>query len=168
MRRYSVRFLVAILTFAIGVALSLVLGLFKPREIQIVQTWSRRPPCPKKFRLARPALLTVDSQPGDPLKFVYIGPTSSSSPDGNGRMLFAIENRSGRAISDYSISSNEIWETNETPPSNQSPEWGFYAPLEPGESRSLTLPENTEGLSLRIARINFQDGSIWVNPRPAK
>ena len=97
MRRYAVRFLVAILTFALGVALSLALGLFKPQEIKITETWSKRPPCPKKFRVARPAFLTIDSEASDPLKLIYLG----ESPDR--RMKFLVENRKDQTISGFSI-----------------------------------------------------------------
>src|ERR1044072_7871062 len=105
MRRYSVRFLVAILTFAIGVTLSLILGLFKPTEVRVSPTWERRHDCPQKFRVYRPALLTVDTEMTDPLKLVYLGDTV------DGRMRFLVENRRDQPISTYTITGSEIWGT---------------------------------------------------------
>ena len=159
MRRYAVRFLVAILTFALGVALSLVFGLFKPREIKFAETWSKRPPCPKKFRTARPAFLTIDSEASDPLKLIYLG----ESPDR--RMKLLVENRKDQTISGFSIRGNEIWGT-DGQVGRTVFDWSSEDYLRPGESRSITTSaRDAEALSLRISTVTFQSGFTWINPR---
>lgn len=163
MRRYVVRFLVAVLTFAIGVSLSLALGLFKFSDTRSVQrNWGRKD-CPKRFRVARSALISVDSQHADPLKLVYLGTTE----DGRGnelRMRFSVVNNSDKTITGYGITANEIWEiSGKAGP--RGLEWGAFEVLEPGEEGTISLPRSAEGASLRIGRVNFQDGSIWMNPR---
>ena len=160
MRRYAVRVLVAILTFAFGVALSLAFGLFKPQAIKITDTWSsRRPPCPKKFRVARPAMLTVDSESSDPVKLVYLG----ESPDR--RMKFLVENRKDQTISGFSIKGNEIWGTEGTTGRTVF-EWSSEDYLRPGESRPITTTaRGADALSLRVSAVTFQSGFTWINPR---
>jgi hypothetical protein len=163
MRRYAVRFLVAVLTFALGVALSLVLGLFKPaaRVLPYSETWSR-PPCPKQFRVARPEFLTIDTQPGDPVKLTYSGET----PDG--RLIFMVENRRDQIISEYSIRADRMWGSNEHP----NPvvfEWISGESLAPGETRFITtVRRGPEAVSLRVATVTFQSGFTWINPRDTR
>lgn len=163
MRRYAVRFLVALLTFALGVALSLVLGLFKPREIFVSDvTWSKRPPCPKQFRVARPELLTIDTKPSDPLKITYLGETPE------GRMKFLVENQRDQAISEYALRADRIWVTD----GHANPvvfEWISGEYLRPGETRSITtVARGSEAVSLRVATVTFQSGFTWINPRDTR
>ena len=162
MRRYSVRFLVAILTFAIGVTLSLILGLFKPAQVKISPTWERRHDCPNKFRVYRPALLTVDTEMNDPLKLVYLGDTL------DGRMRFLVENRRDQPISSYTITGNEIWGTD-----GREGQTVFVFSSEdvvaPGETSSIiAFPRNPQGVSVRLSRATFQSGFTWINPREAR
>ena len=163
MRRYAVRVLVAILTFAFGVALSLAFGLFKPQEIRIADTWSsRRPPCPKKFRVARPAFLTVDSETSDPVVLTYLG----EGPDG--RMKFLVENRKDQMVSRFSIKGNEIWGT-EGAPGRTIFEWSSEDFLRPGEARPIiTTERGAEALSFRVPAVTFQSGFTWINPRETR
>lgn len=159
MRRYAVRFVVALLTFALGVALSLVLGLVKPAEIKSTHTWSKRPPCPKKFRVARPAFLQIDSEASDPVKLIYLG----ESPDR--RLKFLVENRRDQTVSGFSIQGNEIWDREGTP-SRTLFNWSSEDYLRPGESRSITTSaRGDEALSLRVSSVTFQSGFTWINPR---
>ncbi len=162
MRRYAVRFLVAILTFALGVAFSLVFGLFKPRAITVSETWSRRPPCPKQFRVSRPSFLTVDTQMGDPLKLVYLGETS------DGRMRFLVENRRDQTISGYSIRGDRMWGSDVNPGATIF-EWSSDHFLRPGETRSITTAaRGAEAVSFRVATVTFQSGFTWINPRDTR
>lgn len=162
MRRYAVRFLVAILTFALGVALSLVLGLFKPRKIELNETWSRRPPCPKQFRVARPNFLTIDTQMGDPLKLVYLGETS------DGRMRFLVENRRDQTISGYSIRGDRMWGSDGRPGPTVF-HWSSDGLLQPGETVSITTAtRGDDAVSLRVATVTFQSGFTWINPRDTR
>ena len=162
MRRYAVRFLVAILTFGLGVALSLVLGLFKPHKVFVSEvTWSR-PPCPKKFQVARPELLTIDTQLSDPLRVAYLGETE------DGRMRFLIENRRDQTISGYSIRGDRIWGSD----GYAGPtvfEWNSSDVLRPGETRSITtVARGGDALSLRVTTVTFQSGFTWINPRDTR
>ena len=160
MRRYAVRVVVAILTFGLGVAFSLLIGLFKPHEIRVNETWSkRRPPCPKKLRVVRPAFLTIDSEASDPLKLIYLG----ESPDH--RMKFLIENRRDQMVSGFSLKGNEIWGT--TGQAGKTVfDWSSEDFLRPGESRLITTSaRGAEALSLRVSAVTFQSGFTWINPR---
>lgn len=164
MRRYVVRFLVAVLTFAIGVSLSLALGLFKFSDTRSVQRNWERKDCPKRFRVARSTILWVDAQHADPLKLVYLGTTEDTSRGNEVRMRFSVVNNSDKTITGYGIAAREIWNTS----SKSDPkdlEWTAFEILEPGEVSSISLPRDAEGNSLRVDRVNFQDGSIWMNPR---
>ena len=162
MRRYAVRFLVALLTFALGVALSLVLGLFKPQQIFVSDvTRSRRPPCPKKFRVARPEFLTVDTQLSDPVRITYLGETPE------GRMKLLVENRRDQVISEYAIRADRMWASN-----GHNPivfEWISGEYLGPGETRLITAAaRGSEAVSLRVATVTFQSGFTWINPRDTR
>ena len=161
MRRYAVRFLVAVLTFGIGVALSLAFGLFRVQKPEYgLREWTAET-CRRRVSVARPAFLTVDTQSTDPLTLVYLGTTSRREA---GRMQFAVGNRSNQSVSGYWITAGQIWETNGKS-SVRDFEWTSTEVLKPGETTTITLPLNTEGLSLRVARVNFEDGSVWTNPR---
>jgi hypothetical protein len=164
MRRYAVRFLVAVLTFGIGVALSLAFGLFRVQDTKFgLREWSAST-CRKRVQVHRPAFLTVDTQSTDPLKLVYLGRTSDLSGRENGRMRFSVENRSNQIVSGYLIASSHIWETNGRSGVRYF-DWTTNEVIKPGESTTITLPPNAEGLSLHVAKVEFQDGSIWSNPR---
>ena len=160
MRRYAVRFLVALLTFALGIVLSLAFGLFKPHGIFVSDTtWSKRPPCPKQFRVARPEFVTTDTQLGDPLRLKYLGDT----PDG--RMRFMIENTRDQMVSAYAIRGDRIWGSDGQPGTTVF-EWHSSDLLGPGETRLVTtVPRNTDGLSLHVASVTFESGFTWINPR---
>ena len=162
MRRYAVRFLVAVLTFGLGVALSLAFGLFKSSPSKFVLQGESRRDCPKRFRVARPAFLTVDSQSTDPMRLVYLGNPSDESR--GGRMRFAVGNSTDKTISGYWITANELWETNGKP-GKRNLEWTAFEVLGPGETSTISLPRTAEGSSLRVAKVSFQDGSTWINPR---
>ncbi len=164
MRRYAVRFLVAVLTFGIGVALSLAFGLFKVQETRLhIREFRHSSGCREKFRVARPAFLNVDSQSTDPLGLVYLG----TSPDITGgdqvRMRFAVGNRGEKTISGYWIKANQIWKSEGQP--FKGFEWTAFEMLEPGDTNQISLPGNAEGAAIRVYQVTFKDGSIWTNPR---
>ena len=163
MRRYAVRFLVAVLTFGLGVALSLVFGLIKPRENFVSEvTWTRRPPCPKKFRVARPEFLTIDTQLSDPLKVSYLGETPE------GRMKFLVENRRDQTISEFSIRADRMWGSDRYPGPPVF-EWISGEFLRPGETRLITtVARGPEAVSLRVSTVTFQSGFTWINPRDTR
>jgi hypothetical protein len=161
MRRYAVRFLVAILTFGLGVTLSLVFGLFKPQpreEFNNAVLTVRRTSCGREFRVVRPAFITIDNELSDPVKLVYLGETPER------RMQLSIENRRDQAITGYSISAERIWgPDNRRGSANFS--WTSNVVMEPGEWRSIELPRDSDGLLLRVSNVTFQSGFTWNNPR---
>ena len=165
MRRYVVRFIVAVLTFGLGVALSLVFGLFKSSDTRVeVGRWTTVKDCPKRFLVARPSFLTVDTQSTDPLRLVYVGSPDGLSHGEGMRMQFAVGNSSEKTITGYWISAAEIWEKEPGRP-RKGLDWAAFQVLEPGETSTISLPRNTDGSSLRVTKVTFQDGSIWINPR---
>ena len=166
MRRYGVRFLVAVLTFGIGVALSLAFGLFRVQETRMIdfREYRHSRDCPKKFRVARPAFLNVDSQSTDPLGLVYLGTTPDITGGGQLRMRFAVGNRSEKTITGYWITSSEIWKS-EGKPGPKDLDWTAFEILEPGDTNTILIPGSADGSSLRVAKVTFRDGSTWTNPR---
>jgi hypothetical protein len=164
MRRYAVRFLVAVLTFGIGVALSLAFGLFKFQNTKFeVREWKRSKACPKGF-VARPAFVTVDSQPADPVKLVYLGTISDRSRWEGNQIRLSIENRSDKTVSQYLLNGRKIWQTSEKA-GNSFQDHSFIGVLNAGESRLMTLPHGSEGMSYSLVMVRFEDGSTWTNSR---
>jgi hypothetical protein len=165
MRRYAVRFLVAVLTFGIGVALSLAFGLFTVREATRLtfREYRHSRDCPKKFRVARPAFLNVDSQSTDPLGLVYLGTTPDITGGDQVRMRFAVGNRSEKTISGYWIKANQIWRSEGQP--FKGFEWTAFEILGPGDTNQISIPGNAEGSAIRVYQVTFKDGSTWTNPR---
>ena len=82
-------------------------------------------------------------------------------------MQLSIENIGSKRVSEYAVSGEKIWKTSEKT-SNNFFNWSFDEVLDPGESRVITLPLNTEGMSFRVAVVRFEDGSIWKNPRESR
>ena len=165
MRRYSVRFLVAILTFAIGVTLSLILGLFKPAQVKVSPTREKRHDCPQKFRVFRPTSVkvTVDSELSDPVNLVYLGETPGH------QLRFLVENRRDQVVSGYTINGTQIGLENGSVGESDLLLWGSDNVLRPGESISLTtLPQYVDGLSVRVSSVTFQSGFTWINPRETR
>jgi hypothetical protein len=77
-------------------------------------------------------------------------------------MSFSVANNSDKTITGYWITASGSWEANGK---SRDLEWTAFEVLEPGEASTISLPRNAEASSLRVARINFRDGSTWTNPR---
>jgi hypothetical protein len=164
MRRYAVRSLVAVLTFSIGVAFSLFLGLFKFQESKFGDTFTISSNCGRGRRVSRPAFLKVDSEYGDPLKLSYLGP----SPDHGMRLL--VENRRDQTISGFSLSGKRLWTDHGTAGEtafswNSDGVWNSGGVLRPGETLTINLPRNTDGISVLVDEVTFESGFTWINPR---
>ena len=164
MRRYAVRVLVAVLTFAIGVAFSLFLGLFKFQESKSGDTFTLFNNCGRAKRVSRPAFLKVDSEYGDPLKLSYVGPSADHG------MRLLVENRRDQTISGFSLSGRRLWTdhgtTGETAFSwNSDGIWNSSGVLRPGETLTINLPRNTDGISVLVDEVTFESGFTWINPR---
>lgn len=170
MHRYGIRIVVAVLTFALGVGLSMVFGLLRLPETKIAQMLRTPSPrsCGRKVRMARPPLLAVDSQPNEPLKLVYLGAAPASHDVRELRMELRVENRSDQTVAGYSISSQKIWKA-DAMAGGRTLEWDSNVLLRPGESRVITFTRDAgHALSLRVEKVTFEDGSIWANPRTAR
>jgi hypothetical protein len=168
MHRYGIRILVAVLTFALGVGLSMVFGLVRFPETNIAQMLRNPSSCGRKVRMARPPLLAVDSQPHEPLKLVYLGAVPAPHDVRELRMELRVENRSEQTVAGYSISSQKIWKADGTA-GGRTLEWDSNVLLRPGESRVITVTRDAgHALSLRVEKVTFEDGSIWSNPRVAR
>jgi len=158
MRRYAVRFLVAVLTFSIGVAFSLFLGLFMSRDAKSTETWTISDRCRRSRVVTRPAFLRVDTELSDPLKLSYLGPTSGQG------MKLLVENRRDQTISGFSLSGKRIWSRHGSE-AETTFTWNSDRFLRPGETELITLPPNTEGLSVLVDEVTFESGFTWINPR---
>jgi hypothetical protein len=158
MRRYAVRVLVAVLTFGLGVAFSLFLGLFKFQESKFVDGFTISSNCGRAKRVSRPAFLRVDSELSDPLKLSYLGPTSDSG------MRLLVENRREQTISGFSLRGKRIW-GNQGRENETSFTWNAGRMLHPGDTQLVELPPNTEGSSVLVDDVTFESGFTWINPR---
>ena len=157
MRRYAVRILVAVLTFAIGVAFSLFLGLFKFQEVKPTG-WTLSNGCGRAKVVSRPAFLRVDSELSDPLKLSYLGPSSGEG------MKLLVENRSDQTISGFSLTGKRLWSRHGRE-GETSFNWNRDGELAPGHTQLIELPQNTEGLSVLVNEATFESGFTWINPR---
>lgn len=166
MRRYAVRFLVAVLTFGLGVALSFALGLFRVPHTRIaLHRWSESSSCRKNSRIAKSSLLTVDNQANDPLQVVYQGPILHSDLAGKTGARLLIENKSNKTITGYLIGAELSWHEHGKSGSTFMDSSGNLR-LEPGESHTITLQRAVDSRFLvRVQWVAFQDGSRWLNPR---
>jgi hypothetical protein len=164
MRRYGVRFLVAVLTFGLGVAFSMFLGLFRFPEFAPANRYTLSNGC-RKARVARAPLLRVDTELSDPLKLSYLGPSSSQG------MKLLVENRRDQTISGFSVTGKRLWSTGgthgETAFTWDSSDslWNSDGVLRPGENLVINLPRNTDGLAVLVDEVTFESGFTWINPR---
>lgn len=158
MRRYAVRVLVAVLTFALGVAFSLFLGMFRFQEYKSTETFIFSKGCPKTRAVSRPAFLRVDSEYGDPLKVSYLGPTSTQG------MKLLVENRREQTISGFSLRGKRLWSHNGRDAA-ASFAWSSNQVLYPGDTQVIELPANTEAVSVLVDGVTFESGYTWINPR---
>lgn len=164
MRRYSVRFLVALLTFGIGVALTLVFGLIAGKHRRVDARRWEFSSCRRQIRLLRPPFLSIDSQPNEPLKISYLGAAPDRFDAGKVRMRFLVENRSDQTVSAYSVTCKKGWGANKVG-EEAVVAWYSNDVLRPGESQSITFSwEADEALTLRLETARFQNGSAWNPP----
>ena len=164
MRRYGVRFLVAVLTFGLGVAFSMFLGLFRFQDSQRAGTWVYSSAGCRKSRVVGAPLLRVDTELSDPLKLSYLGPSADRG------MKLLIENRRDQTVSGFSLAGKRLWRRNGTEGEtaftwNSNFDWNSGSALRPGETLMINLPAYTEGLSVLVDEVTFESGFTWVNPR---
>jgi hypothetical protein len=175
MRRYLVRFAVAVLTFAIGVAISISLGLFKPRYQDRAFAYREGHRCGKRFVVQEsvivqvPRVETIDaSSPAvsientenQPLKLTYLSSNSDSYGSPKQQMRFLVTNRSNDTVEAYAID----WHTAANGEQQRSGSIGSDMRLKPGATEVVTITrERGECMYLRFANAEFADGSRWNN-----
>jgi hypothetical protein len=98
------------------------------------------------------------------MKLVYLGTTTDLSRGEELRMRFSVENRSNKTVSRYWLSASELWGRSGA----RGLDLTVFEFLEPGESKTTTLSRSVEGTSLRVVKVEFQDGSTWINPRASQ
>jgi hypothetical protein len=161
-QRYIIRFLVAVLTFIIGLMLSAVLGLFhspatKVPPVTSHHRWSEFTPSP---------LLSIETQQNGPLKLLYSS-TSIDTADANKRQVhFVVENTSRDNIKAYTISYSSSCRSD-----TKGAEGAVFVQaksqkeiFKAGELQTVTIECDADRmLSLWIASAEFVDGSHWSN-----
>lgn len=158
MRRYSIRFLVALLTFLLGVALSFVFGAVK--GIRYLQTYTSN--CSRQISAKEitPALPVIDAEPYEPLQLVHLRTTRHPANPRLSQVHVLIRNRSEQTISEYVVGSagrsrNALSFIDEE------------SPLGSGEARTVTFSSRVDTpLILRVEMVKFEDGSVWKNHHP--
>jgi len=161
MRRYGVRILVAVLTFLLGVAFSFGLGLFRVKETHHKERWRSKRDCPKRFvTTAHP--VTIYNHEGAPVQLTFLGPTSDTAFQRERMLQILVENKSDKAIAGYFLAGDSFRK-------QRSFAFGDYKVnlfLKPGQSEMSLLPSNeVSRTELWLSQVQFNDGSIWSNPR---
>jgi hypothetical protein len=174
MRRYFIRFAVAVLTFVVGVALSLALGIFKPNTQNGGLAFQSRRGCGKRFMQpprvvaegSGSRVMSIENTPDEPLRLSYVSTESTAFGDSEKRMVrFLVENSSSLAVESYSVQWKSSSGSNER-------EHGFIVTgrsLQPGASEVITVTRNAaDSMWISIYSITFSNGSKWNNPKEFK
>jgi hypothetical protein len=157
MHRYFVRFLVAALTFVVGVVISAVPIFHSTTNYELVRHDKRRP-CPKRTALF-PAV-TINNLPTEPLRLSYL--SSNLDPSDSNRVIVQVlvENQSGQDISDFAVD----YHTDGTGSSNFGGRESFAMPLQQGATRIVTIKtDSNREIQVWPAYTQFIDGTYWVN-----
>ncbi len=169
MHRYFVRFLVAALTFGIGVVLSLVPALFTSKGTRVARSYRAKPPCRKRVKTIESPLVSIDNRAHEPLKLLYVSTTVDPTDSQKLRVGLLVENVSAQSVSGYSISCKRSWSTPQGAEDSVIHSWGSHKILMPGEAQPITFSCNADqALALRVEIAKFSDGSLWNNPRDAR
>ena len=164
MRRYGVRFFVAVLTFGLGVAFSFVLGafgLFSAQEKKKSHNWRRD--CPKTFKTEVLVPLAIHNVPNAPLRLVDLGPAQNSSSPNEHLIRVSVENQSDNTITAFVLRGETVGALNGG--RRGQLEDVSTALLRPGGSRVVYLVnDNGTAVSMKVSQVQFEDGSVWNNP----
>jgi len=162
MYRYAARFSVALLTFAIGLLVSAVPGIFNraPARARHVSF------CHRKVGHVPSPVMSIGTQPNEPMKIFYLS-TSLDPADPNKRQVhFLVENRSDRDIKGFTISYRSSWASNTKGGGGgvsvmANPQEQVFRPA---ESQVVTINcDADQVLTLWLNSAEFADGSHWNN-----
>src|SRR5258705_10365448 len=106
MHRYLIRILVALLTFAVGVVVSLSTGVFSRPAGKNLPT---RYPCSRSRAVVSAPAMTIESQPDEPLKLLYSSTSLDFTNSGKRQVHFLVENVSDRDIRNFSVNYLSSW-----------------------------------------------------------
>ena len=169
MNRYLLRSLVALSTFLLGIAVSLVIHPFETRRWERThQNYVyRERSCRRMMSFPPTPSLSIDTAASDPVKLVYAEtrPLPNSS---NQQVILFLDNQTKRAISTAVVKSSSEWPA-AAGDENGSPRVSYYASAVTASSRDMETVSiecrSSETLFLWISSVEFKDGSRWVNPR---
>jgi len=180
MRRYLVRFAVAVLTFAIGVSISIALGLFKPsfqsRDYayherrgcgrRAVQVQAIQVPEPVAVEVpVRRGVLFANNLPNQPLNVQILSSEAIPTDSLKRQARLLVENRSSQRVDSFVVS----WETRSSGVLQQRGSVNSNTVLQPGASDILTVDyEGGESLSIQVTSVVFANGSHWTWERDAR
>ncbi|HEX5874514.1 MAG TPA: hypothetical protein VFY60_07675 [Pyrinomonadaceae bacterium] len=85
-------------------------------------------------------------------------------------MKLLVENRRDQTISGFSLSGKRLWRDHGTEGEtafswNSDGVWNSSGVLRPGETLTINLPRNTDGISVLVDEVTFESGFTWINPR---
>lgn len=168
MYRYGIRFIVALITFAIGLLVSAVPNLFN--RAPLVNARARHS-CHRKMGYAPSPMMSIGTQPNEPLKILYVS-TSMDPADPNKRQVhFLVENKSDRDIKGFTISYHSGWNSNtkgrgdgvSVVADSQGQVFGTE------ESQVVTIScDADQMLNLWLDSAEFADGSHWNSVQLSK
>ena len=167
MHRYLIRILVALLTFAVGVVVSLSTGIFsRPAGTNLPVRY----PCSRNRVVVSAPSMTIESQPDEPLKLFYSSTSLDFTNSGKRQVHFLVENVSDRDIQNFSVNYLSSWASK-----REGGGGGIFVGdnvrgnlLRAGDSKTITIDSDYDQmLQLWVSSAEFLDNSRWDNPRHA-
>ena len=163
MNRYLLRSLVAVSTFLLSIAISAVMHPFRTQrwEHRYANFEYRERRCTRTFAYPTPAL-SIDAVATDPVKLAY-SQTEPQPYSSQWKVTFLLDNKTTKPVQTVVVQYSWRW------PENDS--WEIETVRVPvafpngDDQQTLSLDCGDQTLWLWISRVEFKDGSRWVNPR---
>jgi hypothetical protein len=152
MQRFTFRFIVGLITFAVGVSAVAAWILFNRPGNQ-----SSPAPVGPSPTIEQPQILSVELQPEVPLRVFNLLVTDHHSFHTLKNVIFSVENRSVKAIRRYSFILEDVEKKG-------SVSVGTYNVLKPGGTSSGPPDITFTGYAphvLRVSYVQFSDGTYW-------
>ena len=152
MQRFTFRFIVGLLTFAVGVS-AVAVWIFFNRP-------SNQPspiPIETSLTIEQPQILSVELQPEAPLRVFNLSVENHPSPSKLKNVNFSVENRSIKTVRRYSFILEDVEKKG-------SVSVGTYNILKPGGTSSSPPNITFTGYAphvLRVSYVQFTDGTHW-------